>query len=151
MTTPFEQGADEFEKGNYQVAFRLFERAAQLGEKHAWLNLGFCYDEGFGTEKNRGLALHYYRQYAAAGATAGMENIALVYLRDGNIALAKAWYACAVVMGSGDAALELAKLLAKYRSRSKMLLKKAVRSSFITREAREEAEEALCVKGRRRR
>ncbi len=52
---------------NYPVAFRLYSRAAALGDAHAKARLGLMYLKGLGTKADPALARDYFSQAAAAG------------------------------------------------------------------------------------
>jgi len=62
---------------DYEAAFKLYQTALELGDVLANANLGYCYEQGQGVEKDLALALKYYK----AGADEGEEHAAEEYER----------------------------------------------------------------------
>lgn len=48
----------------YAVCFKIAERQARMGSDSANGILGYCYEHGYGTAQNLGLAIDYYREAA---------------------------------------------------------------------------------------
>src|SRR3954471_2007023 len=109
MAHPFKDAHAAWECGKLKVAFRLFLAQAKAGDSGARLNLGYFYDVGLGTRKNKAQALRWYRRAYQQGSGAAASNIANVYRDKGRVALALAWYKRAVSLKDDDAAIEVAK------------------------------------------
>jgi len=146
---------DAWEIGRRTVAFRLYSELASRGTSTGMLNLGYFYDCGIGVRKNRAMALKWYRRAYRRGSSAAASNIATIYRDDGRHRLEAQWYARAVRLKDGDAAVELAKLVLagkgvrESRSHASRLLKRASVSQFITENGRDEARAMLnALKGR---
>lgn len=113
----FVQANAEWEKGNNEIAFELFLKAATLGESAAQHNIGYFYEVGEGVAKDINKALYWYKKaWRADGQTDTCMNIAQLYASAGNSKRAVFWWSKAVSKNDGDAALELAKF---YLSRNK--------------------------------
>lgn len=48
----------------YSLCFKIAERQEKSGNTAGYGVLGFCYEHGYGTEKNLGMAIDYYREAA---------------------------------------------------------------------------------------
>ena len=59
-------------------AFRLYRKAADMGVKEALINIGTCYDMGWGVEKNRAEAMKWYRKAADQGLPEGNDMLKLL-------------------------------------------------------------------------
>ncbi|MFC5474682.1 tetratricopeptide repeat protein [Paraherbaspirillum soli] len=141
----FERANQEWDAGNVEKAFELFNLAASEGDTYALNSIGYFFDHGIGMSKDREKALSWYRKAAKSGDSCAYSNIGLVHRDSGNIRRAKFWLSKAVDEGDGDAALELAKLhLQGPSKRSRELAMKylqvASKSDSITQASREEAE-----------
>jgi uncharacterized protein len=113
-----------WERGRLRTALRLFAAQAKTGDSSARLNLGYFYDVGLGTRRNKAQALRWYRLAYRQGSGAAASNIATVYRDEGRPALALAWYRRAVSLAVAA-------------------LKRAVASDDITPAGREEARRLL--------
>ena len=110
MVSLFEQASLAWEKGDEKKAFELFHQAAEQGDGNSLLNLGYCYDEGLGTQKNNKKAMYWYKKAAKKGDLPAYTNIAIYYSSIGDFHQAKHWYLDALKKGDKDGALGLAKL-----------------------------------------
>ncbi|WP_353572693.1 tetratricopeptide repeat protein [Candidatus Albibeggiatoa sp. nov. BB20] len=110
MDSLFEQASQAWDQGNNREAFELFRRAAAKGEQNAFLNLGYCYDEGIGTKQDKEKALFWYKKAAQYGDLSAYMNIAVYYVSVKDFKLAEYWYKEAFDKGEKEAGLELAKL-----------------------------------------
>jgi len=110
MASLFDQAWEARDEGNSKKAFRLFYKAVQQGDSGCYLNLGYCYDEGIGTEKNVRKAIYWYKRAGKNGNSSGYNNIAVYYASIGKFEQAKRWYLRAFKKGNKSVALNLAKL-----------------------------------------
>lgn len=53
--------------GNYIKAVEYFQKAAEQGHTEAQLNLGYCYDKGYGVAQNYTEAAKWYHKAAEQG------------------------------------------------------------------------------------
>src|SRR5947207_6290412 len=72
------------ERGDYASALELWEPLAHSGVARAQNNIGACFAEGLGVEKDLKLAARWLALSAEAGDPAGQRDLAALYLkRDG--------------------------------------------------------------------
>jgi TPR repeat protein len=138
----------EWDSGNEKLAFRLFSQAANGGHASAKNSVGYFLDHGIGVRKNGVQALIWYRRAARQGDLSAYSNIAASYRDAGNARQARTWFARAVERGDGGAAVDLAKLLLETKRKSNTTdavryLKAAVKSKYISEDARSEAVQLL--------
>ena len=62
-----------------QGAFVWFKKASDQGHVKAMVNVGYCYANGRGVEKNPELAVEYYQKAVANGNTVALFNLAVCY------------------------------------------------------------------------
>ncbi len=67
-------------KRTRKVAFKCYLRAAELGFVPAFVKLGKCYQEAFGTEKNPGEALKWFKLATEENNPEGIFRLACCYL-----------------------------------------------------------------------
>jgi len=60
-------GRDQYDKGDYSVAFEYYTRAAELGYVEAHYRLSILYQEGHGVEKDKGKETHHLEEAAIGG------------------------------------------------------------------------------------
>lgn len=108
-----DKGYSCLEQKNYADAFVLLEKAALWGESRAQCNLGFCYENGYGTDKNHTKAFEWYEKAASQGSAVAQRNLGLCYEHGRgtrqNYIKAKKWYLKAAAQGNGDAKKSLDK------------------------------------------
>jgi uncharacterized protein len=63
----FQQGVDDYERGDYSAAYQEFLSAAQQGDGAAAHALGFLYLTGRGVAQDNTQAIEWYRKGAALG------------------------------------------------------------------------------------
>lgn len=66
-------------RSNPAYAFRLLKSAAEGGHKEAAAPLGYSYDVGLGTKRNKGQAVRWYTVDYRNGHSGGAANLATVY------------------------------------------------------------------------
>ena len=101
------------EKGQYKRAFRLYKRGVEKGDKSCELNLGYCYDNGIGTHKDKKKAMQHYINCMNRGDSAGANNVAILFLENGDMEKAEKYLRFAVALGDMDAALKLGEIFEK--------------------------------------
>lgn len=103
--------------------FLCFRRAAAKSDPNGFCNLGTCYLQGLGCERNVALALGAFRAAAEAGHTEAMNNVGGLY-RDGigtvrSPAKAAKWFAKSAEMGNSYGQLNFALALLRGEGESK--------------------------------
>lgn len=77
---------------NYERAVYYYRLAAEAGYADAQNNLGYCYDNGYGVEKNEELALSWYLKSAENGNVTAMRNAGICYEDNNDFSAAEKWY-----------------------------------------------------------
>ncbi len=77
---------------NYERAVYYYRLAAEAGYADAQNNLGYCYDNGYGVEKNEELALYWYLKSAENGNVTAMRNAGICYEDNNDFSAAEKWY-----------------------------------------------------------
>ncbi len=67
------------------AAFRLYTKAAEMGEERAQNRLGDCYEEGIGTSRNITEAIKWYEKAAAQGLAEAQRALAWLYSSEKSI------------------------------------------------------------------
>ena len=138
-----------WDRGKPKAAFRIIREWALAGDETAIQNLGYMFDRGEGTKRDRNQAMYWYRRSYRRGSSTSASNIATVYRDEGRPHLAFTWYKRAAAMGDGDAEVEVAKRylngegVARHHGRALAALRRAVATPFITPAMREEAAQLL--------
>ena len=66
-------------KQNFELSFKYFNKAAQLGDTSAKSTLGFFYLKGVGIEKNYKLAFDYYNQASLKSDARANNGLGIFY------------------------------------------------------------------------
>ncbi len=90
-------------RSNPAYAFRLFKRAASRQYEPAFSSLGYAYDTGLGTRRNKSQAVHWYTRAYRSGASIGAANLATIYRDAGDSRRAFGWWMRAAGLSDGDA------------------------------------------------
>ncbi|MCP1997352.1 SEL1-like repeat protein [Flavobacterium sp. HSC-61S13] len=75
----FYVNAEDTQYQRLDIALKLYQKAADLGEKNAWNNLGYHYQNGIGCEQNTEKAIAAYTHSAALGNGLAWSNLAHLY------------------------------------------------------------------------
>ena len=94
------RGVRHYNAGEYSQAVACFREAAEKGDAEAQLNLGSCYDNGRGVEKNNFEAAKWYRKSAEQGNVNAQLNLGCCYLAEENAREAMKWFRKAAEQGS---------------------------------------------------
>ncbi len=65
----------QYVEKNYDEAIKWFRFSARLGNAYAQYHLGLCYEEGYGVDRNRLIAMNYYKQAAAQDHREAKESL----------------------------------------------------------------------------
>jgi len=74
----FEEASEAWDRGEVEIAHKLFQQGANGGDETCQLNLGYFYNEGIVGEKNKKKAVHWYRKAYQAGCSSAASNIGTV-------------------------------------------------------------------------
>lgn len=145
----FFRACDLWEAGNATKAFQLFAESAREGYVSAQANLGVFYEEGIGTNKNEKMAYFWYKKAAEEGGIGAMMNLAELCRKNDRKEEAISWLDKAILLGDGDAALQMAKLLMEDQdpSSARRYLEIAIHSTMITEAALQEASQLVDALG----
>jgi len=106
--TTVEKALQALEAGRAIAAFRALKRLAESGDQGAFHMLGYLYDLGEGTRRNRKRAMYWYLRSYGTGRAESANNIATIYRDAGRSRLEFEWYKRAAALGDGDACVEVA-------------------------------------------
>jgi TPR repeat protein len=90
-------------RSNPAYAFRLLKAAAEGGYKEAAASLGYAYDVGLGTKRNKRQGVRWYTVDYRNGHSGGAANLATVCRDFGDLRGAFGWLMRAAALGDGDA------------------------------------------------
>ena len=103
-----------YQNQQYAAALKLFEAAAQKGDREAQHTLAFMYRDGKGTKRNEAKALAWYRRAAEQGYAPAEYNLGLMYAQGEGVkpdpAAAQRWFRRAADHGSVEAQVKLAEI-----------------------------------------
>lgn len=101
----YQQGAKQYQKGDYQSAFEYYKKAAALGYADAHFQLALIYLKGHGVEKDEGKFIHHLEEAAIGGQPSARYNLGCHENNNGNIERAVKLWVIAVTQGH-DAAIK---------------------------------------------
>src|SRR4051812_32873855 len=103
-----------YQNQQYAAALKLFEAAAQKGDREAQHTLAFMYRDGKGTKRNDAKAIAWYRKSAEQGYAPAAYNLGLMYAQGEGAkpdpAAAQTWFRRAAEHGSVEAQVKLAEI-----------------------------------------
>jgi TPR repeat protein len=125
-----------YERGQYSLAFTLFERLAEEGSDLGQNNLGVLYERGLGARRDPRQARELYERAAEAGLAVAQYNLGRLYDSEDNDEAAYAWYERAAAAGDTFAQINLTFLLgasdgAAGYERRKALLRQAAEAGNV--------------------
>ena len=145
----FDRASAAWDDGENELAFRLFQESAMAGDSSSQLNLGYFYDEGISTRKNKKRALYWYKLAYRNGSAEAASNIAILNKEQKQNQKALWWFRKSIKMGNGDAYLDVAKCYERGIGTSKNTIKainnyqKAISSNNVTEHTIEQATKAI--------
>ena len=77
----YNQAVDAYKRGDYNLAYPVFKRLAEGGDKNAQCYVGSCYQLGRGVSKSDRQAFNWYTKAAEKGSAAALYNLATYYER----------------------------------------------------------------------
>ena len=72
---------DAAQRGDYPAALNIWAPLAHAGVARAQNNVGACFAEGLGVERDHALALRWLTLAAEAGDAVGTRNLAALYFK----------------------------------------------------------------------
>ncbi|MGB0035633.1 MAG: tetratricopeptide repeat protein [Candidatus Acidiferrales bacterium] len=136
----------KWDRGELRSAFQLFLAAAKAGDKGSQVNVGYFYDSGLGTRRNRTAALYWYKRAYRRGMASAANNIGTIWRDEKKPRRALLWFRRAVELGDDGGYLEIAKLcLQNERNPSKAVkyLKRVCQSDRVSEGETEAAKRLL--------
>ena len=111
IQTAADNGFEAYQKGDYDTAVKWFRMAADQGHLEAQTNLGVCYKNGRGVEKDEAKGVEWYRKAADQGYAAAQRNMGNSYYYGTGVvqdyAEALKWYRLAAEQGHAGAQNDL--------------------------------------------
>lgn len=82
LATRYNQAVDAYRRGNDNIAYPIFKKLAEEGDKNAQCYIGLCYQLGRGgVSKSDRQALNWYNKAAGKGSADALYNLAMYYER----------------------------------------------------------------------
>jgi TPR repeat protein len=96
-----------WDRGDLRLAFDLFSRAAEAGDRFSQLDLGYFFDTGLYVRKDKEEALRWYHKAYRQGEASAANNIATVHRDSGELRKMIWWFRRAAALGEDDTFFEL--------------------------------------------
>jgi TPR repeat protein len=138
----------KWSQGKLKTAFRLLLLAAKAGDRGAQTNLGYFYDVGIGTRRNKVAALSWYKKAFRGGDTAAAHNIATIWRDEHEPKRALAWFRRAAKSGDDGSNLDIARHYLEDESNPRKAVKyltKVGRSGRVSEAEVKEASQLLKI------
>ena len=143
-------GRDQYDKGDYSVAFEYYTRAVELGFIEAHHQISILYHHGCGVEKDEKKELYHMEEAAIGGHPDARYNLGYIEVNNENAERAKKHWIIAATQGESDSIKMLMELF-KGGFVSKDVLADALRAhqaavdaaKSLQREAAEELQRTL--------
>ena len=145
----FTLASSAWDRGRVKDAYRLFLAGANSGDESCQLNLGYLFDEGIGTRKNKTKAIYWYRKAYKHGNSAAATNMGILYREKKQNARAVQWFRQAIALKDNDALYELGNHyrfglgLRKNKRLAIQCYKRLLKSKNVTEFTKEQASRAL--------
>lgn len=75
----YEQGIEQYMKGNYKKALKAFTQSAKQGDARAQFHIGNMYENGFGVKKSKSKSIQWYKKAAKKGNPHAQYNLGVLY------------------------------------------------------------------------
>ncbi|HEV2233468.1 MAG TPA: hypothetical protein VGV68_08710 [Terriglobia bacterium] len=142
----YQDAEAHWRKGRLHAAFRLFLAAARAGSGPALETVANFYDLGVGVKADQKAALYWYRRAYRHGSNIAANNIGVIWRDKKKLSRALLWLRRAVVLGDGDANLQIAKIYLGNKPdplKAIHYLERTCRAANATQGSKEEARELL--------
>ena len=94
-----ELGNEAYEKGGYQKAAQLYQKACDSGNARGCSNLGVLYENGQGVKQDYQKAAQLYQKACDSGNAEGCYNLGVSYENGQSFSTAKQYYGKACDLG----------------------------------------------------
>ena len=94
-----ELGNEAYEKGDYQKAAQLYQKACDSGNARGCSNLGVLYENGQGVKQDYQKAAQLYQKACDSGNAEGCYNLGVSYENGQSFSTAKQYYGKACDLG----------------------------------------------------
>ena len=95
----FQEGSEQYMKGEYSSAFEYFTRAVTLGDATSHYRLALMYQLGKGVEKDEGKYIHHFEEAAIGGHPGARYNLGVQELHNANYERAAKHFIIAATQG----------------------------------------------------
>ncbi len=102
-----QEGAEQYQKGDYQVAFKYYTKAARLGDVEAHFVLGAMYHNGQGVEMDEMKEKYHFEEAAIGGHPLARYNLGCHEYDNGNVERAVKHWIIAANQGQDDSIKKL--------------------------------------------
>ncbi len=103
----FEERMADYDRGDYEAAFKEIKLLAEQGNTYAQRMLGVMYKEGQGVPQDYTEAVIWFRKSAEQGNATAQSNLGTMYVKGQGVpidyAMAYKWYNLAAAQGDKDA------------------------------------------------
>lgn len=139
--------ADEYsDQGNHSVAFALFLRGAENGDRHAMSRVAVMLGCGEGCAINVDQSIAWDLKAIELGSSLSVLNLGITYRQRGDLLEACRYFELALSLGETEAALELARLYSVSKQESSRVwayLNQVITSHTVSEDSIEEAQALL--------
>ena len=102
MSKYYQLAEEQFLNGDYDKAINLYTIGVNEGEIECVNALAYCYDEGYGVNKDEKKALELYTKAASVGYPKAQRNLGIFYQERNREDLAFIWFKQAALSGIED-------------------------------------------------
>jgi len=88
----FNAGLMQMKSERYEEAIPWFEKSSNQNYVQASTNLGYLYSEGFGVERDKEKAVHYYEKAVEEGSGMAANNLGVIAAADEEFTQALGWF-----------------------------------------------------------
>ena len=74
------EAREAHKNGDYDLAFKIGNELAAIGDASAQYNIAGYFENGFSVDKNREIAIKFFRQSAANGFIPAIEKLKIIEL-----------------------------------------------------------------------
>ncbi len=128
------QASDAMQRGNYAIAYCIWQPMAQKGDNRAQYNLGWMYHNGYGLRIDDEMAFYWWLKAAATGSADAHFALGDLYANgqgvEKNLAIALGWYISAALKNHESARETLLSQLASNDKLAQRTFKSLLQSSW---------------------
>lgn len=135
-----------YEKGNLDVAFKIFLDLAKSGDIDSMSRVAIMFADGEGTPRDYKKSIYWDKKAAKLGSATSMLNLGITWRTLGELSKSRDCFIKALAAGNGEAALQLGKMYMfsqKELDTAKAYLQIAVKHKSISQDSINEAKKLL--------